>query len=316
MDPGERLRIGVSACLAGSAVRFDGGHCRNELVAALGRFAELVPVCPEVELGLGVPRETLRLERGDGLVRLRASRTGRDLTAPMQHWAAARASALCAERLDGFVGKRASPSCGFERVRVHDLRGSSTRDGRGLFVTALLAADPLLVVEEEGRLRDASLRENFLVRLVIGRRLRRLFTRPWRRGELVALHTSIKLELLAHSPAAYRALGRLVAAAKDHAPVDLARAYCHAVTEALAIVPTRGRHVNVLEHMAGYVSSELAEDDRRELGELIEHYRRGREPRTTPLALIRHHVRRQQIVYLAQQSYLDAMPRHALEGVA
>lgn len=312
----ERLRIGISACLGGSAVRYDGGHCQNALVAALGRWVELVPICPEVELGLGVPRETLRLERRDGLVSLRASRSGRDLTAPMQQWAAARAAALCARGLDGFVGKRASPSCGFERVRVHGDGGMSTRDGQGLFVAALLAADPLLVVEEEGRLSDAGLRENFLVRLLVGRRLRSLFARPWRLGELVALHASIKLDLLAHSPAAYRALGRLVAAAKEQAPGELARSYSRGVMEALAMMPSRGRHANVLEHMAGYVSPALGRDDRRELVELIGQYRRGREPRATPLALIGHHVRRQQIAYLAQQSYLDATPRHALEGVA
>ena len=313
----ERLRIGVSACLTGANVRFDGGHCQDDFVAALGRVAELVPVCPELELGLGSPRESLRLERrDDGLVSLRAPRSGRDLTDDMQRYAADKASALAARALDGFVVKRASPSCGFERVRVYAAEGPPTRDGQGLFTTALLRADPLLVVEEEGRLRDAALRENFLVRLVVGRRVRQLFSRPWRRGELVALHASIKLELLAHSPLAYRALGRLVATAKERQPEELAREYARGVMEALAIVPSRGRHVNVLEHMAGYVSDALGDDDRRELTQLIDDYRTGREPRTTPLALVRHHVRRQAVGYLSQQSYLDLSLRHSLGAAA
>jgi uncharacterized protein YbgA (DUF1722 family)/uncharacterized protein YbbK (DUF523 family) len=317
MNASESLRVGVSACLTGASLRFDGGHCRDPLVAALGRFVELVPTCPEVELGLGVPRETLRLERRDGLVELRTSRSGHDLTATMRSWSATRARALVAAGLDGFVVKRGSPSCGFERVRVHRSDGGpATRDGQGLFTAALLEADPLLVVEEEGRLRDAGLRENFLVRLLVGRRLRRLFAHRWRRGELVAFHASIKLELLAHAPEAYRALGRLVAAAQRIPPGELAEAYRRGVMEALAIVPSRGRHVNALEHIAGYVSERLEEADRRELQQAIEDYRRGREPRTTPLALLRHHVRRQGIAYLLQQSYLDTTPRHALGGDA
>lgn len=305
MDQEERLRVGVSACLTGAAVRFDGGHCHDDLVQMLGRFADLVPVCPEVALGLGVPRETLRLERRDGLVSLRAPRSGRDLTEAMEQWAATKAAELAAMGLDGYVVKRASPTCGFERVRVYGENGVATRDGQGLFTRALIAADPLLVVEEDGRLRDDVLRESFFVRLFARRRLRLLFARRFTIGELVALHASLKLELMARSPAAYRALGQLVAHAKERPARQLADEYARGVMDALAHVPSRGRHVNVMQHLAGYVVGALPAGERRELHALIDDYRDGREPRSAPLALIRHHARRQERAYVLQQSYLD-----------
>ncbi len=325
----ERLRIGVSACLVGAPVRFDGGHRRDEWVAALGAIAELVPVCPEVEAGFGTPRPTLRLERRRGELALVTSSSGRDVGARMRGWAAAKVAALAGCDLDGFVVKRGSPSCGMERVRVYpdastEARvgaaeapaGSAppTRDGRGLFTAALMAAHPLLVVEEEGRLRDAALRENFLVRLVVHRRLKRLFAGAWRRGDLVAFHTSIKLELLAHSPSAYRALGRLVAAAKWSPRAALADQYARGVSAALAVVPSRGRHVNALQHVAGMLAERLPDEDRRELAALIDDYGAGREPRATALALVRHHVRKERVGYLQQQLYLVSAPRRALGG--
>ena len=319
MDGGkERLRVGVSACLVGAPVRFDGGHRRDDWVAALGAVAELVPVCPEVEAGFGTPRQAMRLQRrADGKLALVTSRDGRDSSERMRAFAAARAVALADAGLDGFVVKRGSPSCGLERVRVYDADGGDrppARDGRGLFTAALLAAQPLLVVEDEGRLHDAGLRESFLVRLLVHRRLRCLFAGPWRRGELVALHATLKLELLARSPAAYRALGRLVGCAKEWPRAELADAYARGVLAALALVPSRGRHVNALQHVAGFLASHVGADDWRELAALIDDYGAGREPRATPLALLRHHVRRHGVAYLAQQLYLDPAPRHGMGG--
>ena len=301
----ERLRIGVSACLVGQPVRFDGGHRRDDFVTALGRVAELVPVCPEIELGLGAPRESLRLIRRGPEVALVAPASGRDLTEAMRRFAAARAVELAGADLDGFILKKDSPSCGLGRVRIYREAGPPERNGRGLFAEALIAANPLLPVEEEGRLRDEALRESFLRRLVIHHRLRRLFAADWRLRELIAFHASVKLDLLACSPAAYRALGRLVAHAATLDPARLAADYSAALMNALAPVPTRGRHVNVLQHLAGYFHDATTADERRELGERISAYAAGREPRETPLDLLRHHARRRSIPWLSAQTYLE-----------
>ncbi|HEX6837987.1 MAG TPA: DUF523 and DUF1722 domain-containing protein [Polyangia bacterium] len=299
-----RFRVGVSACLTGAPVRFDAGHKHDDFVEALGRVAELVTVCPEVELGLGTPRESMRLVRRDALVRLVAPKSGRDLTDEMRRYAERKAAIIVGWDLDGFIVKKDSPSCGLERVRVYGDDGVPHRSGRGLFTEALLAAQPLLVVEEEGRLRDPTLRENFLVRLAAHRRVRRLFAGDWRLGELVAFHASIKLELLAHSPAAYRALGRLVAHGKSMARAELAATYAATLMAALARVPSTGTHVNVLQHIAGYFSRSIGRDERQELAELIDDYRQKRAPRTSPLTLLRHHARKHGDAYLARQSYL------------
>jgi uncharacterized protein YbgA (DUF1722 family)/uncharacterized protein YbbK (DUF523 family) len=297
----KRLRIGVSACLTGAAVRFDGGHKHDDFVTGLD--AELVSVCPELELGLGAPRESLRLIRRGPDVSLVAPRSQRDLTAEMRGLARKRVAAL--GDLDGFIVKKDSPTCGLERVRVYPPNGIPVREGRGLFTAELVAAWPLLPVEEEGRLRDPDLRTNFLVRVHVHHRLRHLFAQNWRRGELVAFHASIKLELMAHAPAAARQLGRLVAHLDELSPGDAALRYHQGVMQALALVPSRGRHVNVLQHVAGYFSSQLADDERRELCELIADYQGERAPRSTPLTLLRHHALRSRHPWLAQQTYLQ-----------
>ncbi|MDB4965161.1 MAG: hypothetical protein JWN44_850 [Myxococcales bacterium] len=301
----QRYRIGVSACLVGAPVRFDGGHKHDDFVEALAGVADLVTVCPEMELGLGTPRESMRLVREDGLITLRAPRSGRDLTDGMRQYAQRKAAAIAAWDLDGFIVKKDSPSCGMERVRVYDHNGVAQRSGRGLFTEALMAAHPLLVVEEEGRLRDPTLRENFLVRIAAHRAVRRLFAGEWRLGELVAFHSSIKLELLAHSTTAYRALGRLVAHGKRMPRAELAAAYARGLLEALARVPSTGTHVNVMQHIAGYFSRILSGDERSELAELIAEYQEERVPRTSPLTLLRHHARKSGDAYLARQTYLQ-----------
>jgi len=208
----EPIRIGVSSCLLGERVRFDGGHKRSDfLVETLGHFVEFVPVCPEMEIGLGVPRETLRLVR-DGIdpraIRLVANKRGLDHTDKMIAFAERRPAALAREELSGYVLKKDSPSCGMERVRVYGPSGMPTRDGTGLFTAALLQRYPSLPVEEEGRLSDPHLRENFVERVFAYRRLRSFFSGRWTLGGLVRFHTVHKLVLMAHSPKAYSELGR------------------------------------------------------------------------------------------------------------
>jgi uncharacterized protein YbgA (DUF1722 family)/uncharacterized protein YbbK (DUF523 family) len=304
------LRVGVSACLLGHEVRWDGGHKRDRFVTdTLGPWVQWVPVCPELELGLGVPREPIRLEGDPAAPRLVAPKSRSDHTAAMLRFARARVEQLVAEDLSGYVLKKDSPSCGMERVRVHRSRGGApTRTGVGLFARVLRERLPLLPVEEEGRLNDPALRENFVERLFAYERWKHLAARPSRAG-LVAFHTAHKLLLLAHDPGAYRRLGRLVARMKGRRPADAVAAYGAAFMDALAASTTRGRHANVLEHMLGYVTDRLASEERRELVDLIADHRRGVVPLAAPLTLLKHHARRLDVAYLAAQVYLDPYPK-------
>ena len=210
------LRIGVSACLLGQEVRFDGGHKHDRwLTGTLAQWCELVPVCPEVEVGMTIPRESVRLEGDAEAPRMVAPRSGVDWTRPMNEWARTRSRELAAEDLDGFVFKKNSPSCGLFRVKVHPGKGMPARGGRGLFAAAFAAAHPLVPVEEEGRLVDARLRDNFVERIFAYRRARDVFTGRWSRGAVVAFHSREKYLLMAHSPKHYQELGRLVAAISE-----------------------------------------------------------------------------------------------------
>lgn len=310
------LRIGVSACLAGEPVVFDGSAATDAYVTnVLATQLELVPLCPELELGLGVPRTRLRLQRqgetSDGVPEHRLLSNDRDLTAAMRELAQRRLRELKALDLSGFILKKGSATCGFERVRTLG-GGRPTREDRGIFTRELLRALPLLPVEEDGRLHDAGLRETFLVRIFSYRRLRMLFGRRWSRGELVAFHAREKLLLLAHHPPAYQELGRLVAQAKSISPSQLAEHYQTVFMQGLARGSTVGRHVNVLAHMAGYFRRSIDEGDRQELSQSIAEYGAGRLPRLVPQTLLRHHVRRLGVEYLAAQSYLSPHPRELL----
>ena len=315
----ERIRIGISSCLLGQHVRFDGGHKRDSfLTETLGRYVEWVPVCPEVEVGMGTPRETVHLVRDLARprteiehvpLRLIASASGADWTDRMTSYSRARVAALATLDLSGYVLKRDSPSCGMERVKVHAAGMTPERSGTGLYAAALLAHMPTLPVEEEGRLSDPRLRENFVERIFAYRRLRRLFAARWTVAALVRFHTAHKLVLLAHQPTAYTALGRLVAHAKGRDREAVRAQYEHAFMAALSRVATPARHANVLQHVAGYFRDELDGDSRAELLSLIDDYRNGLVPLIVPITLIRHHVRRLRIEYLHGQVYLDPHPK-------
>jgi uncharacterized protein YbgA (DUF1722 family)/uncharacterized protein YbbK (DUF523 family) len=307
------IRIGISACLLGHEVRFDGGHKRDGFLAStFGRYVEWVPVCPEVELGLGVPRPAMRLERDGDELRLFVPKTGADRTQAMRRYADARVRALAHDGLCGYVLKKDSPSCGMERVKVYDGQRAPARRGRGLFAAALLRSQPNLPVEEEGRLCDPRLRENFVERVFAYHRVQALFATPWTLGDLVAFHTAHKLQLMAHSASAYQRLGRLVAAAKGRPRVALGEQYEAELMEALNVLATPRRHANVLQHIAGYFKRQLDSDSRRELQALIDDYRGGLVPLVVPMTLVRHYVRRFGIGYLQQQVYLDPHPKELM----
>ena len=280
-----------------------------------------MPVCPEVEAGFGTPRETMQLVRlKNGPVRLMTTRTAQDVTSRMARYARMRVEALAGEKLSGYVLKKDSPSCGMERVRVYTRaagrpeREASAerppeRSGRGLFADALLTRFPNLPVEEEGRLCDPRLRENFIERVFAYQRVRTLLEARWTLGDLVRFHTAHKLTLMAHSPAVYRSLGQLVAAARSKDRAELARQYESDFMRALTTIATPKRHANVLEHMLGYFKKALDRDSRAEIATLIESHRKGLVPLVVPMTLIKHHVRRERMEYLAAQVYLDPHPR-------
>ena len=309
----ETIRIGISACLLGREVRYDGGHKRDAfLVETFGHYVEWVPVCPEVELGLGTPRPTLRLERHDGDVRLMMPKTGDDHTDAMRGYADKRVAALVEDDLCGYILKKDSPSCGMERVKVYGTNTIPSKSGRGLFAEALMQRFPNLPVEEEGRLNDPPLRENFVERVFAYRRLRSLFGRRWTLGDLVAFHTAHKLQLMAHSPKTYERLGRFVAIAKNVARGEVRARYESLFMQGLTLLATPARHTNVLQHMAGYFKKLLDDESKRELQSVIDDYRRGLVPLVVPMTLVRHYVRRFDVTYLKGQVYLEPHPKELM----
>jgi len=310
------IRVGVSSCLLGEPVRFDGGHKRDRfLTDRLGPHVEWVPVCPEVEAGMGVPRPMLRLHQDGSVLRLLEVESRRDHTRAMERWAGRRVSALRRLDLCGYVLKRGSPSCGMERVKLYGDKGAPRRAGRGVYAAALLQALPWLPVEEEGRLSDPVLRENFIERVFACRRLRDLFAGRWTPGRVVEFHAAHELQLMAHSPQACRELGRLVGGVKDRPRAEFRRRYEAGFVTALAKPATPARNTKVLQHMAGTLHRGLDPEDRAELSGTIDEYRRGLVPLLVPLTLLRHHSRRMQVEYLLGQVYLEPHPRELMLGV-
>ena len=310
----ERPRIGISACLLGDEVRFDGGHKRDHfLTDVLAPHVEWVRVCPEVEVGMGTPRETLRLIReDDGPIRMVTTRTGIDHTGSMQRWSRRRLQELAQENLSGYVLKKDSPSCGMERVKVFSPAGMPQRNGRGIFAAALLDRFPNLPVEEEGRLSDPRLRENFIERVFAYQRLRRFFSGRWTVGGLVAFHTAHKMSLLSHSTTNYQRLGQLVASAAQVTRDALRSDYEALFMSTMSIVATPRRHTNVLMHMAGHLKKVLDPSSKAELVGCIDEYRRELVPLVVPLTLLRHYVRLHGVTYLAGQTYLEPHPRELM----
>ena len=307
------IRIGISSCLLGQEVRFDGGHKRDAfLTGTFGRFVDWVPVCPEVESGFGTPRESMRLVNVGTNVRLLTVRTAVDLTDQLVRYSERRVDELASEELCGYVLKKDSPSCGMERVKIYGAQGPAMKTGRGIFAARLMERYPNLPVEEEGRLSDPELRENFVERVFAYWRLRGLFHRGWTVGELVRFHTAHKLILMAHSPRAYQRLGRMVALAQATRRATLEPEYTDAFMAALGKPATRGKHANVLQHMAGYFKDRLDAASKQELLAAIEDYRGELVPLIVPITLMRHHVRVHDVSYLAGQLYLEPHPKELM----
>jgi uncharacterized protein YbgA (DUF1722 family)/uncharacterized protein YbbK (DUF523 family) len=314
VDGPKPLVLGVSSCLLGENVRSHGGHARDDFVLkALGPYVRFVPVCPEVEVGMGTPREVVRLVGSAEAPRMVGTASGTEWTERMEAFAHERADALALEDLDGFVFKKSSPSCGLFRVKLYDVNGVPSYVARGLWAREMARRHPLLPMEEDGRLNDPRLRECFVERLFVYRRWKDHLARRTGLKDLVQFHASVKLTLLAHSPTAYRELGRLVAQVEPLALPELEARYGAGLMAAMAVLTTPGRHANVLEHVLGFLKDTLDAHDRAELRDLIHDHRRGLVPLIVPLTLLQHHLRRVPVApWIREQTYLSPYPRELM----
>ncbi|MFJ2031204.1 YbgA family protein [Streptosporangium sp. NPDC087985] len=301
-----RPRVAVSSCLTGQMVRFNGGHSRDRFISnELDLYVDWVPICPEMEIGLGTPRESLRLERSPGGPRLVTSGTRADLTGRIAMLAGERARTL---DVDGYVFKARSPSCGVHGVPLYAGDVAVDRKNRGVFAARIIDAHPLLPVEDEGRLNDPLLRENFVERIFAHARLRALLGGDWHPRDLVAFHSRHKMQLLSHDPAAYREAGRIVARAGTLDRAELAAEYTYVFSTALAGKTSIGRHVNVLQHCVGMMSGRLDPVHRTDLAEVIASYQAGLVALSVPVTLLRHHARGEAAGYIRDQTYLRPCP--------
>jgi uncharacterized protein YbgA (DUF1722 family)/uncharacterized protein YbbK (DUF523 family) len=307
------IRIGVSRCLLGEEVRFDGGHKRDRfLTDVLGRYVEWVPVCPEVEAGFGTPREPMRLVGNVEHPQLMTISSERDMTKPLALFTERKLETLEQTDLSGYVFKKDSPSCGIERVKLFSTKGLPSRTGAGLFARAFKERFPLVPIEDEGRLCDPSLRDNFIERVFAYHRWQVLARGPLTRGSIVAFHTAHKYLLMAHSREGYQSLGRLVARAHCHTPKALARLYGRLFMTTLAVIATRRKHVNVLQHLIGHLKLQLMPRERAELDGLVRDYHQGLVPLIVPITLIKHYVSMHEIGYILNQVYLHPHPKELM----
>jgi uncharacterized protein YbgA (DUF1722 family)/uncharacterized protein YbbK (DUF523 family) len=312
IDP--TIVLGISSCLLGEKVRYDGGHKLDRfLVNTLGRFVDWVPVCPEVEMGLPIPRESLRLIGDPQAPRLVAPKSGIDFTEQMQCWAQERLNQLTEVTLHGFVFKKDSPSSGLFRVKVYNEHGMAQRVGTGMFPREVMNRFPLLPLEEEGRLNDMPLRENFIERVFAYYRWTRMLDEEPTPGGLVRFHTAHKLTLMAHSPKRYTEMGRLVADAGKRDWDEFTAKYGAMLMEGLGVMGSRRKHVNVLQHLMGFLKNHLSSGDKEELLGLIKDYRQGLLPLIVPLTLLKHHLNRHSVPdWVHQQVYLNPYPKELM----
>jgi uncharacterized protein YbgA (DUF1722 family)/uncharacterized protein YbbK (DUF523 family) len=305
----EKIKIGISSCLLGNNVRWNGGHQQDRyLIDTLGQYVEWVPVCPEVEIGLGIPRETLRLVGDPDDPQLVTTKTGIDHTDRMKKWARQRLKDLAKEDLCGFVFKCDSPSSGMIRVKVYGKKGMPQKKGVGIFARAFMDYFPLIPVEDDGRLRNPLIRENFINQVFTLKRWRGTRDRRSCVGNVVDFHSRNKLVIMAHSPRHLKQMGKMVAGGKQMMCNLLYLEYEKLLLEALRLKTTVKKNYNVLQHMMGYFKKQLSADEKQELLEVMDHYRQSLVPLVVPLTLFRHYVRKYDQPYLRQQSWLNPHP--------
>lgn len=304
------IKLGISSCLLGNTVRYDGGHKQDHfLTDTLGRFVAWVPVCPEVECGLSVPREAMRLVGDPQTSLLLTIKTRIDHTHRMKMWVEEKLDELSRENLSGYIFKSRSPSCGMERIKVYDPEsGIPGKTGSGIFAAAFMSRFPLLPVEDEGRLHDPHLRENFIARVFAYNRWQKHVASDTTISNLVAFHTRHKLLLMAHSPTGLRELGTIVSEAQNRKSGDSFCRYITLFMVTLKQMATVKRHTNVLQHIMGYFKQNLSHDEKMELLEIVDQYHQGLVPLIVPVTMLRHYVRKYDQAYLKKQFYLNPHP--------
>lgn len=303
-----KIKVGISACLLGQEVRFDGGHKRSSFCERdLGAHFDYHPVCPEMAIGLGAPRAAIRLVKRHGEVRAEASNGSFDVTERLIAFSEQKARQL--DFLSGYILCAKSPSCGMERVRIYGANNEgSAKEGIGLFAKALMAVNPLLPVEEDGRLCDPILRENFVLRVFAYHDWQQLCARGITAAALIRFHSRYKYLVLSHASTYYRTLGKLLGNLGKANLQEVADNYIRGLMAALTLRANRRSHTNVLMHLQGYFKRVLSSTQKQELCETIDKYRTGIFPLLVPLTLIRHHLREHPNSYLAEQVYLNPHP--------
>ncbi|MCX8070342.1 MAG: DUF523 and DUF1722 domain-containing protein [Thermodesulfovibrionales bacterium] len=305
----DKILLGISSCLLGNKVRYDGGHKLDIFLKdTLGKYVNWYPVCPEVECGLPVPREAMRLVGDIQSPRLVTIKTGIDLTDKMKSWIDEKLNDLAKLNLCGFVFKSKSPSSGMRAVKVYGQNGIPVNKGIGLFAKAFMDRFPLIPVEDEGRLNDASLRENFIERIFVYFRWQRLITDGLTPSKIVDFHTNHKFLIMSHSVEHYRLLGKLIAEQKKYQLDKFQNIYISALMEGLKRIATVKKNVNVLQHIMGYFKDKLSSTEKEELLEVIDNYHKGYLPLIVPITLLNHYVRLYDEPYTKRQFYLNPHP--------
>ncbi len=304
-----KIKVGVSSCLLGNKVRYDGGHKQDRyIIDILGYYFDFVPVCPEVECGLPVPREAMHLEGDPEAPRLITIRSKVDYTDQMNSFCKRKIRELEQENLSAFIFKSKSPSSGLHRIKIYNSSGFSGNTGRGLFADAFVKAFPSVPVEEEGRLHDIPLRENFIERIFCFYRWKLFMQQEPSYKNLIHFHARHKLQLMAHSTRHLSVMGKLVANGKNIASLELYENYQDNLLEALKLKATVKKNVNVLQHIMGYFKKVISSDEKSELLELIDSYAAGYTPLIVPLTILKHYIRKYSIDYLENQTYLEPHP--------
>lgn len=305
----QKIKVGVSTCLLGENVRYDGGHKRDRFITGtLSEYFEFVPVCPEYECGLGIPRESMHLEVPASAPRLVTSKTRRDMTDQMTSWAEGRLVDLEKEDLCGFIFKSKSPSSGMERIKVFTAEHQPAGSSAGVWARMYMEHFPLIPVEDEGRLNDPALRENFIERVFVMKRFRAMLESNPTPRALVDFHTRHKLIFMAHDPVMYKKMGAFVADAGKLTAGDMTGKYLEYMTGALSTMANPGKNTNVLNHILGYFKDELSSWEKAELIDQIEKYHKGFIPLIVPVTLFNHYTRKYKKDYLKDQYYLDPHP--------
>ena len=304
-----KVKIAISSCLMGNEVRFNGGHKRHSfLMNELSHFVDWRPFCPEVAIGLGVPRSTLRLVGDADSPRLIMPKTNEDYTEKMKAFATKLSDQLKDEGIHGIILKSASPSCGMRRVKVYNEKGLPSRDGVGVFAAEILKKFALTPVEEDGRMNDPMHRENFIFRVFVWKQWCELMESGLSMKKLYAFHTKHKYRLMAHSPSELKTLGNLLADKRTDTVANIAGQYIIKFMSVLSSPVNKKRHANSLFHISGYFKKHLSTDEKIELSKCIESYRNGIFPLILPLSFLNHYAKKYQVNYLMDQSYLKPHP--------